>query len=95
MNFFQFLRTEAVCLIELCNPILVFGIKWCATGLCFLTFALTINDLEQKCDNSRHILVKYADDICLLRFLRCDEDDHLQSGLDNVFWSSEDGLSIN
>jgi hypothetical protein len=59
-----------------------------------LLFALTVNNLDVSFENST--LVKYADDFCLLHFLRHKDDDHLQEEFDNIRSKSMDlGLSIN
>lgn len=57
-------------------------------------FSLAIDILDAQFHNS--IFVKYVDDICLLHFLRHDEDNHLSEQFEDVVaWSSEHGLSIN
>lgn len=59
-----------------------------------ILFALAVNDLEVKFDNS--LLVKYADDFCVLHFLRRTEDDRLQDEFDHIeAWSRNRGLRIN
>ena len=60
-----------------------------------ILFAIAVhNNLHVKSENSA--LVKYADDFCLLHFLRTKEDDHLQEELDNITaWSAHHGLLIN
>lgn len=59
-----------------------------------LLFAISVNDFEPKYENS--LMVKYADDICLLHFVRLDADDRLQDEINGMIsWSSEHGLAIN
>ena len=57
-------------------------------------FALTINDLRPKHNNS--VLVKFADDLCLLHFLRHSNDDKLQEELECITsWTNNNGMKWN
>lgn len=57
-------------------------------------FCLAIDDLSPVCDNS--FIVKYADDISLLHFVRQTSDDRLQAEWDNIVsWSLTSHLPIN
>ena len=59
-----------------------------------ILFAIAVDDLDVKFQNS--LLVKYADDFCLLHFLRRNDDDRLQDEFDHIVsWSSNCGLTIN
>ena len=59
-----------------------------------ILFALTIDSLRPKFGHTK--IVKYADDVSILHFLRRDEDDHLAVEYNNlVQWSREHGLKIN
>lgn len=59
-----------------------------------LLFALAIDSLEAQFDNS--FIMKFADDVCLLHFLRDDEDNHLSEEFACILsWSSERGLCVN
>ena len=59
-----------------------------------LLFCLATDSLTSVCNNSK--VVKYADDITLLHFLRKDDDDQLQREVDNICtWSRSSGLPLN
>jgi hypothetical protein len=59
-----------------------------------ILFAIAIDSLEPCSDKS--ILVKYADDICVLHFIREEQDDSLCAELKHIItWSSEKGLQFN
>lgn len=59
-----------------------------------LLFILTVDDLNPVCENST--IVKYADDMVILHFMRSSQDDHLQNEWDHIQeWSSAVGLPIN
>lgn len=51
-----------------------------------ILFCLAIDNLSHACPNSS--IIKYADDVSILHFLRSSSDDHLQSEWDNIVsWS--------
>lgn len=59
-----------------------------------LLFALVVDSL-QACSSNSH-LVKFADDMCLLHFVRHGVDDRLSQELEHISgWSKEHGLKIN
>ncbi len=59
-----------------------------------LLFALAVNEIDALCDNS--ILVKYADDFCLLHFMRREEDDRLLEEFQHLSRRANDlGLVLN
>jgi len=59
-----------------------------------LLFALTTNDLRPIHKHS--VIVKFADDICLLHFLRHSVEDKLQEELENITnWATVNGLKCN
>ena len=59
-----------------------------------LLFAFAIDSLEPKFTNST--IVKFADDVCILHFVRNIEDDHLTDELKHVFsWAGAHGMDIN
>ena len=59
-----------------------------------LLFAFAIDNLQPKYDNSK--IVKFADDICLLHFIRDNNDDHLQEEFNHVSnWCITNGLFLN
>ena len=59
-----------------------------------LLFAFTIDNLEPKHTNS--MIIKFADDVCLLHFIRNCSDDHLQDELNHISsWCSSNGLALN
>lgn len=59
-----------------------------------LLFCMVFNSYSSICTNSR--VIKYADDMTLLHFVRCDEEDFLQTEWDNItMWSRKAGLSLN
>ena len=59
-----------------------------------LLFAFAIDNLEPKYDNS--MLIKFADDICLLHFIRNSNEDNLQDQLNHISnWCCSNGLSLN
>ena len=59
-----------------------------------LLFASAMDSLEAKYANT--LLVKFADDITALHFIRKDEDDNLQSEFNHILsWSSEHGMRLN
>jgi hypothetical protein len=59
-----------------------------------ILFSLVIDSFTTVCDNS--IVVKYADDLTILHFLRDESDDRLQDEVDNISsWSVTNNLSIN
>ena len=59
-----------------------------------LLFSISASQLLPLHENST--VVKYADDITILHFMRNNEDDNLQSELNNVIsWSTAAGLQLN
>ena len=59
-----------------------------------LLFCLAIDSLSSVCANSA--MIKYADDVTVLHFVRREEDDDLQCEMDNISaWSRSAGLSLN
>ena len=59
-----------------------------------LLFAAAMDDLEGSFSNTK--LVKFADDISVLHFIRKDEDDNLQSEFNHILsWSSLHGMRLN
>ena len=59
-----------------------------------ILFAVAVDSLRPLFQNS--ILIKFADDMCLLHFVREEDDDHLSEELDNIVaWSSTHGLAFN
>ena len=59
-----------------------------------ILFALAVDSLNVQCANS--CLIKYADDICLLHFVRKEQDDNLTQELEHIIsWSSSNGLFFN
>lgn len=59
-----------------------------------ILFALVIDSMQVKFSNST--LVKFADDVTLLHFLRSSEDDHLQEEYNHLLaWSASHGMFIN
>ena len=57
-------------------------------------FALSIDSLQPKFSNS--IFVKYADDVCVLHFVRQHNDDHLTEEFSHIFtWCNHNGLCLN
>ena len=59
-----------------------------------LLFAIAINDLRPICNNS--VMIKFADDVCLLHFLRSSNDDDLHNELEHIkSWSTAHGLHLN
>ena len=57
-------------------------------------FAFAIDSLKPKFPNST--IVKFADDVCILHFVRNNEDDNLTEELKHVFsWADEHGMNIN
>lgn len=59
-----------------------------------LLFCMAMNSLSPVCGNTR--LIKYADDITYLHFVRVSEEDALQKEWDHLSaWSTEIGLPIN
>jgi hypothetical protein len=57
-------------------------------------FALSIDALQPKFSNS--IFVKYADDVCVLHFIRRNEDDKLMQEFSHIStWCAHNGLSLN
>ena len=59
-----------------------------------LLFAVAMDSLKVKCENS--LIIKFADDITVLHFLRHAKEDNLQIELNNITkWSSEHGMQIN
>lgn len=59
-----------------------------------LLFCLATDSLSCVCNNSK--ILKYADDVTLLHFLRKQEDDQLQREVSNICsWSTASGLPLN
>ncbi|MEL7309703.1 MAG: reverse transcriptase domain-containing protein, partial [Pseudomonadota bacterium] len=59
-----------------------------------ILFCLAIDNLSHACPNSS--IIKYADDVSILHFLRSSSDDHLQSEWDNIVsWSQSACLPLN
>ena len=59
-----------------------------------LLFSITVASLRPLHNNSR--MIKYADDISLLHFIRCPKDDLLQSEFNHIkSWSNAVGLQLN
>lgn len=59
-----------------------------------LLFCLSVAALQPKCNNSK--ILKYADDVTLLHFIRNDNDDSLQLEMNNILeWSKVAGLPLN
>ena len=59
-----------------------------------ILFCLALDNLKAVCDNS--MIVKYADDVLLLHFVRHTSDDRLQKEFDNILtWSSSSHLPLN
>lgn len=59
-----------------------------------LLFCICMSSLKAQCPNSR--LLKYADDVTILHFLRDCNEDFLQLELNNVItWSELQGLKLN
>ena len=59
-----------------------------------IIFAQAVDSLKPCFENS--VIVKFADDICLLHFVRNATDDHLSEELENIIsWSSQHGLLFN
>jgi hypothetical protein len=59
-----------------------------------LLFCISISSLNTVCHNSR--IIKYADDVTLLHFMRNSYEDNLQAEFDNVVsWSRREGLCLN
>lgn len=59
-----------------------------------ILFAIAIDSLEACTDNS--LLIKFADDICLLHFVRENSDDRLSAELEQIIsWSTKNGLQFN
>lgn len=59
-----------------------------------LLFSISVSSLSPLHDNSK--VVKYADDITILHFMRKDEDDLLQGEFNSVIsWSNAAGLQLN
>jgi len=59
-----------------------------------LLFCIVLDSLSPRCDNS--LMIKYADDITILHFVRIASDDSLQSEWDNITsWSNSTGLPVN
>ena len=57
-------------------------------------FAVSIDSLQPLFSNS--LIVKFADDVCLLHFIRKNEDDRLLDELDHIStWCEENGLTLN
>lgn len=57
-------------------------------------FCMAIDDLVPQCRNTS--VVKYADDVTFLHFVRCPADDNLQCEWDNLIaWSRHSGLPVN
>ena len=57
-------------------------------------FAFAIDSLEPKFPNST--IVKFADDVCILHFIRNKDDDHLTDELKHVVsWAGAHGMRIN
>ena len=57
-------------------------------------FALCIDDLQPKFHNT--CFVKFADDVCVLHFIREKKDDLLSQEYDSIsLWCSRNGLSLN
>jgi hypothetical protein len=57
-------------------------------------FCLAVDSLQPVCDNS--IIIKYADDISILHFIREPSDDNLQQEWDNIVsWSQASHLPLN
>ena len=59
-----------------------------------ILFALTVDSLKPRFENS--CIVKFADDMCLLHFIRDGNGDFLADELQHIItWSSEKGLHFN
>ena len=59
-----------------------------------LLFALSVDSLQPKFENS--IMVKFADDVSLLHFIRNEEDDRLSEELNHITnWSCAHGMGLN
>ncbi len=59
-----------------------------------LLFCVVLDSLSPRCDNS--LMIKYADDVTILHFVRTASDDSLQLEWDNITsWSNTTGLPVN
>ena len=60
----------------------------------YLLFAFAMDDVDSKCENS--IMVKFADDITLLHFIRNGADDRIVEEMQHINeWSNSHGMALN
>ena len=59
-----------------------------------ILFSLVVDSFTTVFDNS--IVVKYADDLTIIDFIRNEDDDRLQEEINNIsLWAASKSLSVN